>query len=78
MTTPKSDTQNADVLWHLYNRDSITSMEAFSEYNITRLSARIYDLRRMGYAIEGKPASRKNARGKTVHWTEYRLRPTGG
>ena len=78
MKNPTMTPQNTDGLWHLENRDSISSAEAFAEYNITRLSARIHDLRRMGYKIDGKTVTRKNARGRTVHWTEYRLVGTPG
>lgn len=36
---------------HLEKYGSITSMEAFEKYRITRLSGRIFDLRDMGFAI---------------------------
>lgn len=37
--------QNKEILLHMIKNGSITTMEAFCEYGITRLSARIYDLR---------------------------------
>lgn len=36
---------------HLEQGKTITSYEAFKLYNITRLSAIIYDLRKLGYLI---------------------------
>ena len=38
--------QNAKILKHLKERGSITSMEAFREYGITRLSGRCLELRK--------------------------------
>jgi len=44
-------TQNELILKHLKEYGGITSLEAIQEYGITRLSARIYDLRKEGYSI---------------------------
>lgn len=44
-------TQNRKVLEHLQRFGSITSREAFIAYDITRLSARIWDLRHEGHPI---------------------------
>lgn len=48
----KTKTQEQKVLEHLkkYKR-GITSMQAFQKYGITRLSAKIFNLRHMGYNI---------------------------
>lgn len=46
----KAVTQEDIVLRHL-KRKSITSMEAFELYKITRLSAKIFNLRADGYNI---------------------------
>lgn len=43
--------QPSKVLEHLRLYGSITSMEAFSKYHITRLAAVIYRLRAAGYNI---------------------------
>ena len=47
------DTTSQDkiVLWHMTKYKYITSMEAFELYGITRLSAKIYDLRKQGHKI---------------------------
>lgn len=44
--------QNKIILGHLQRHGSITSMDAFKKYEITRISARIYDLREKGYNIQ--------------------------
>lgn len=44
--------QSGALLEHLKTKGSITSMEAIELYGATRLSARIYDFRKLGYAIE--------------------------
>ena len=41
-------TQNEMVLEFIQKAGSITAKEAFTELGITRLSARIFDLRKMG------------------------------
>lgn len=45
-------TQERMVYEHLLTHGSITSMEAFSLYKITRLSDRIFRLRQKGEAID--------------------------
>ena len=45
------DTQNIKILNHL-KHGSITSWEAIQKYHITRLSARVYELKQMGYDIK--------------------------
>lgn len=47
-------TQNKQVLRHLKNHRYITPLDALREYNIFRLSARIYDLRKMGFIINSE------------------------
>ena len=44
------ETQDIKILNHL-KHDSITSWEAIQKYHVTRLSARIYNLKQMGYDI---------------------------
>lgn len=53
-------TQNEMILNHIKKHGSITSMEAFAEYNITRLSGRIHDLRREGHNIITEKRKAKN------------------
>lgn len=46
-----TDIQTKTILQHLCKHKSITSIQAFELYGITRLSARIFDLRSAGHKI---------------------------
>lgn len=65
--------QKTIVLNHLNRNIGITSMVAFQEYGITRLSAVIFDLRKAGHDIISVPFTEKNRYGNTVNFVEYRL-----
>ena len=52
--------QNAQILKHLKRRP-ITSMQAFNRYGITRLSGRIYDLRKEGHRITSERVTKNGA-----------------
>lgn len=54
-------TQNYLVLKHLIQKKEITTIEAFFDYGITRLSGRIYELRHMGVEIETGKRIKKGA-----------------
>ena len=60
--------QENQILNHLKQHKFITSWEAIQEYRITRLSARIYELREKGYQIITKNITEN---GKT--FAEYSL-----
>ena len=62
-------TQNELVLRHMREYGGITSMEAFREYNITRLSGRIHELRQQGYKIT---TDKQKARNGAIY-AVYRL-----
>lgn len=47
----KLDSQTDKVLSHIERYDGITSMEAFEKYRITRLSAKIFELRKRGVKV---------------------------
>lgn len=67
-------TQKAQVLKHLKNhKNGITSMTAFERYGITRLSGRIFELRRDGYDIITDNVTEKNKNGHAVTYARYRL-----
>ena len=66
-------TQNDEILNHLRTNTGITTAEAFSKYGITRLSARIFDLREKGYDISSLDREEINRNGKKSRFTEYRL-----
>ena len=61
------------VLRHLRDCGSISSLEAFREYGITRLAARIHDLRNQGLDIESAELRITNRYGGTVKFARYRL-----
>ena len=62
------NTQENIILDHLKKHKFITSWEAIQEYRITRLSARIYELREKGFNIITKNITEN---GKT--FAEYSL-----
>ncbi len=62
------NTQELQILNHLNKHKFITSWEAIQKYRITRLSARIYELRDKGYQIITKNITEN---GKT--FAEYTL-----
>lgn len=63
-----SKTQEATILEHLMAYGSITSWDAIQKYRITRLSAKIYDLKKMGYRIRTDFESNED-----THWARYTL-----
>lgn len=63
------------VLRHLQDFGSITSMDAFNDYGITRLSAVIFDLRELGYKIKTNDETRKNRYGVPTTYARYSLEP---
>lgn len=64
-------TQTDRIRKHLQVHGPITPMEALMVYKITRLAARIHELRAEGLNIVAKP--KKDALG--ARYTEYRLLP---
>ena len=68
----KVTNQEQEVLRHIKKYGSITSMEAFEKYGITRLSARIYNLRREHNIVTIMRTS-VNRYGNEVNFAEYRL-----
>ena len=62
------------ILNHFKKNGSITSMEAFQNYGITRLSARIKDLRDMGYDIVTHMVESPNRYGEITRYAKYVLR----
>ena len=62
------NTQENQILNHLKKHKFITSWEAIQEYRITRLSARIYELRERGHNIITKNVSENGKR-----FAEYSL-----
>lgn len=61
------------ILMHMKKYGSITPNEAKEEYDCARLSARIKELRLMGYAIKTEMVSGKGKHGGKNHYARYSL-----
>ena len=48
------------IIRYMKDFGSITTMQAFDDLDITRLSARIYDLKALGYKIKTETVKRRN------------------
>ena len=68
-------TQNEMVLKYLEENGSITTYECYSKLFITRLSARIFDLKKKyGLEFEEQWVTKKNRYGKTCSFKKYILK----
>ena len=66
--------QQQRVLKALENGGMLSSRVAWDKYGIARLSARISELRSMGYPIDSFRRETKNKFGEPTHYFEYYLR----
>lgn len=66
-------TQTKLILTHLLSAGSITPREAYNDYGIMRLGARIWDLKHMGYNIITEVETAYNRFGKPTRFAKYRL-----
>lgn len=69
----KKITQKDVVLRHMRDFGSIASIEAFSDYGITRLAAVIYNLRKDNVNISSEMCPTVNRYGDTVQFAKYRI-----
>lgn len=67
--------QNEMVLSRL-RRGSLTQLQAYEELGITRLGARVYDLRMQGHEITAKTVTRTNRHGQACRVAEYAMEVT--
>lgn len=67
-------TQAYRVLDYIQKFGSITSLEAFRDLGVTRLSARIFELRNRGLGIESIRKTSKNRFGESCTYAKYFLR----
>ena len=65
-------TQHQLIMAHIDTFGSITHMEAFMEYGITKFATRVSELIRQGERICKEPAEAKNRYGQTVRFMRYR------
>ena len=66
-------TQGERIMKYIGEFGSISSMEAFADLGITRLSARIFDLERGGVRFNRKQEAVKNRYGEKVYYTRYSI-----
>lgn len=64
-------TQKDMVLDYMNQYGSISTLEAFRDLGITRLSARIFELKEKGIRIGSKWTTAKNRFGKKVAFMTY-------
>ena len=69
--TPKKTNKTTEVLNYLKQNGSITSMEAFTKFGATRLSAIIFILRKRGYDIQNKDRCILDRYGNKCNFVEY-------
>ena len=65
--------QNRQVYEHIKTMGSITTMEAFTLYGITRLSARIFDLKNKGVEVKKEMETGYNRYSEPVRYARYYL-----
>jgi len=74
-----TQSQNASILAHLQAGNTITQIEAYQAFGCTRLSARIYDLRKQieesGNSIISVHVSFKARTGKVGYYARYYFKP---
>ena len=66
-------TQAQMILQYMADNGSISAAEAFYHLGITRLSARIFDLRKAGHRIVNETVTGVNRHGARVRYDRYRV-----
>ena len=66
-------TQNQRIVQHMQKWGGITTLEAINCYGITRLPARIGELREQGIPITDAWETGENRYGELVRYKRYRL-----
>ena len=70
-------TQAERVLEYIKKFGGITTLEAFRDLGVTRLSARIYELRARNINIESTNVTSKNRYGENCTYAKYFIRKEG-
>ena len=68
------ETQKERILNHLKQYGSITTWESFELYGDTRLSDKIYRLKKDGYNFDEEWIKKENRYGKMIEFKKYILR----
>ena len=63
--------QREKIVFYIKKFGSISSMEAFQDLGITRLSARIYELREEGYKFDETFQASINRFGEITYYKRY-------
>ena len=66
-------TQRERVLKHLQSKGEISDLQAYQEYGIRRLGARIWELRNAGYSIRTEYVTKPNRYGVKTTFASYVL-----
>ena len=69
-------TQCEKIIKYMRDFGSITTMQAFNDLGITRLSGRIYDIKALGYKIRSETIYGRNRYGEKIHYFKYYLEET--
>lgn len=67
-------TQKERILEHLLNYGTITTWESFERYGDTRLSDKIFRLKKDGYSFDEEWISTKNRFGNSISYKKYILK----
>lgn len=73
MSNNSRPTQVDRVLAYLKEFGFITTWDAFKELGITRLSARIFEIKERGYQVKTERINAKNKFGEAIHYLKYTL-----
>ena len=65
--------QKDEILEYLEKHKTIDSFTCYIKLQIVDLQHSIYELRKEGYKITDKWIQKKNKRGRTIQYKEYRL-----
>ena len=66
-------TQHDRILQYMKDFNSITTLDAFRDLGITKLTTRISEMRSMGLEIDGTPEAVENRYGEKCHFNRYTL-----
>ena len=66
--------QSDRIMKYIHEFGSITSLDAFRDLGITRLSARIHELRESGVEFDMTREKAKNRYGEPVSYNRYSLK----
>jgi hypothetical protein len=63
--------QEQKIINYVERFGSITTLDAFKDLAITRLSARIFNIKNMGYKVTSIRETSKNRFGEDVNYSRY-------